>query len=53
MLIPSYGNYEDVDDFTEEQAKTLLKDLLEKLDDMDGDDAISPEGWRNYFGYEG
>jgi hypothetical protein len=42
----------DIDKLTEEQAKEILKELVEKLDDMDNDDFFGSEGWKHILGFE-
>jgi hypothetical protein len=38
-----------VDKMTEEQAKELLKKIIDKLDDLDGEDFFGSEGWRHFL----
>jgi len=40
-----------VDQLTPAQARALLKDLMEKLDELAMDDFFGTEGWREYLGY--
>lgn len=40
----------NVDDLTEEAAKELLKKIVNKLDDLDGDDFFGSEGWKHFMG---
>jgi hypothetical protein len=42
----------EVDLLSEEGAKEYLKDLIQKLDEVDEDDFFGTEGWRHYFGLE-
>ena len=42
----------DIDKLTEEQAKEILTELVEKLDDMDNDDFFGSEGWKHILGFE-
>lgn len=42
----------DVDDLTGDAAKEYLKELIEKLDDLDADDFFGSEGWRHYLGFD-
>jgi len=42
----------DIDKMTEEQTKELLKQIIEKLDELDADDFFGTEGWRHYLGFE-
>ncbi len=42
----------DIDKLTEEQAKELLKELIEKLNDMDADDFFGTEGWKHILRFE-
>ncbi len=41
-----------VTDLTEAQAKQMLEDIIEKLDELDEEDYFGSEGWRHYFGFE-
>lgn len=41
-----------IEKMTEEQAKELLKQLIEKLDDLDTEDYFGTEGWRHLLGFE-
>jgi len=41
-----------IEKMTEEQAKELLKQLIEKLDDLDTEDYFGTEGWRHFLGFE-
>jgi hypothetical protein len=36
---------------TEAQAKQVLSDIIEKLDDLDGEDFFGTEGWKKYLGF--
>ncbi len=40
-----------IEEMTEEQAKKLLKELIEKLDNLDIEDYFGTEGWRYFLGY--
>ena len=40
------------DDMTEKQAKDLVREIIESLDELDEDDFFSTEGWRNYLNFE-
>ena len=42
----------NVQDLTERAAKTLLKELIEKLDKLDCEDFFGSEGWKHYLGFE-
>ena len=42
-----------IEDLTEKQAKTMLEQLVKKLDELDGDDFFGSEGWKHYLGVEG
>lgn len=42
----------EIDDMTEEQAKKVLKNIIESLDELDRDDFFGSEGWRHYLGME-
>lgn len=42
----------EIDDMTGAQAKKMLKILVAKLDELDGDDYFGSEGWKHYFGLE-
>jgi hypothetical protein len=42
----------NIDKLTEQQAKEILKELIEKLDDMDTVDFFGTEGWRHMLGFE-
>ena len=39
-----------IEDMTEEAAKELLKKIVTKLDELDGDDFFGTEGWKHYIG---
>ena len=43
---------ENIDKLSEEGAKELLKQIIEHLDELDGDDYFGTEGWRHSFGIE-
>ena len=43
---------EDVDELTEEQAKSMLKYLLGQIIDLSGGDFFGSEGWEHFFGFE-
>lgn len=51
-LAESRGLDIEVDDMTEEQAKTLLKRLIAALDDLSREDFFGTEGWKHYMGFE-
>lgn len=38
----------DVDKMKEKAVRDYLRTLIEKLDELDGDDFFGPEGWRHY-----
>ena len=42
----------DVSKMTEQQAKDILKKIIEELDDLDGDDFFGSEGWKHFMGFE-
>lgn len=42
----------DIDKLTKEQAKELLKQIIDKLDDLDGEDFFGSEGWKHHLGFE-
>jgi hypothetical protein len=42
----------DIDEMTEKQAKDKLKELVDALDELDGDDYFGTEGWRHFLGFE-
>ncbi len=42
-----------IDKMTEKQAKKILKEIIEKLDNLDGDDYFGSEGWRHFMGFDG
>lgn len=42
----------EINELTEEQAKSLLKTLVIKLDELDSEDCFGTEGWKHYFGFE-
>lgn len=42
----------EVDLLSEDGAKEYLKELLEKLDDLDEEDYFGAEGWRSYLNIE-
>lgn len=39
----------DIDKLTNEAVREYLKELMEKLDDLDEDDFFGTEGWRHYI----
>lgn len=41
-----------IENMTEEQVKELLKQLIEKLDDLDTEDYFGTEGWGHFLGFE-
>ena len=41
-----------IEEMTEKQMKELLKQLIEKLDNLDCDDFFGTEGWKHYLGFE-
>lgn len=41
-----------IDEMTEKQAKKMLEKIIEKLDDLDGDDFFGTEGWKFFMGFE-
>ncbi len=41
-----------INKMTEAQAKELLKKIVDKLDELDGEDFFGTEGWKHYFGME-
>jgi hypothetical protein len=42
----------DINKLTGNQAKNELARIVEKLDELDGDDYFGTEGWRHYMGFE-
>jgi len=42
----------DVEEMTEAQAKEILQNIIEALDDLDGDDYFGTEGWKHFMGFE-
>ncbi len=42
----------EIDGFNEKYAKSSLKKLVTKLDELDEEDFFGTEGWRRYFGLE-
>ena len=40
-----------VEEMTEEQAKKILKRIIEQLDWLDEEDFFGTEGWRIYLGF--
>lgn len=42
----------EVEKLSEDQAKELLKDLIEKLDELDQEDFFGTEGWRHYLEFK-
>jgi len=41
-----------IEKMTKDQLVELLKDLIEKLDDLDTEDYFGTEGWRHLLGYD-
>lgn len=41
-----------ISNLTEKAAKELLQKLIDKLDELDGEDYFGTEGWRHYLGLE-
>ncbi len=41
-----------VKDLTEAQAKQILEDIIEKLDELSEEDFFGTEGWQHFFGFE-
>lgn len=41
-----------IDKLSETGAKDLLKELVEKLDELDCEDYFGTEGWRHSLGFE-
>jgi hypothetical protein len=41
-----------IEKLTEEQAKELLQEIINKLDELDEDDYFGSEGWRHFLGFE-
>jgi hypothetical protein len=42
----------NIEDLEGHQAKTILQDIVEKLDELDGEDFFGTEGWRVFLGLE-
>lgn len=42
----------NVNDLTEESAKQYLKEIIEKLNELDNEDFFGSEGWKHYMGFE-
>jgi hypothetical protein len=42
----------EIKKMTEEQAKELLEKIVNKLDELDGEDFFGTEGWKHHFGLE-
>jgi hypothetical protein len=42
----------DIDKLTEEQAKEVLKNIIDQLDDLDTEDYFGTESWKHFFGFE-
>lgn len=42
----------DVDDLTNDAARTHLRRIMNELDKLDEDDFFGSEGWKHRFGYE-
>lgn len=42
---------DNLDQLTPMQTAILLKDLMNKLDELSMDDFFGTEGWRHYLGY--
>ena len=40
----------NVDKMKDEAVREFLKDLIEKLDELDNEDFFGTQGWRYYFG---
>ena len=43
---------EYVDKMKPEEAIKFLKELIEKLDDLECEDFFGTEGWRHFLGFE-
>jgi hypothetical protein len=41
-----------IEKLTGTQAKELLRQIVDKLDELDGEDFFGSEGWKHYFGME-
>jgi hypothetical protein len=39
----------DVDNLSQEQTKSILKHIVEKLDELDCEDYFGSEGWKHLF----
>jgi len=42
----------EIDKLTPDAVKEYLKQIVEHLDELDGDDTFGTEGWRYSFGFE-
>ena len=42
----------DIEKLTEAQAKEFLKEIVNRLDELDGEDFFGTEGWKHYLGIE-
>jgi len=42
----------DISKLTEQQAKDWLKNIVDKLDELDSEDFFGSEGWKHYMGFE-
>ena len=42
----------NINKMTEAQAKEWLKNIVDKLDELDGDDYFGSEGWKHFMGFE-
>ncbi len=42
----------NVADLTEETAKQYLRDIINKLDELDCEDFFGSQGWKHFMGYE-
>ena len=40
----------EIENLTEEQAKSQLSKITKKLDDLDLEDFFGSEGWKHYMG---
>lgn len=41
-----------IQDMTEQQAKDWLKEIVDKLDELDLEDFFGTEGWKHCMGFE-
>jgi hypothetical protein len=41
-----------ISEMTEAQAKKMLQMIVDKLDELDGEDYFGTEGWKHFFGLE-